>query len=117
MLTDGRHQLHLEDARASRCARRRSGLLPSATKREGREWASVLPISESNPPDYSPCRPRVHEFLKEMNVEVLAHYPGCVTVGETPFTRDPDLLLPYVKPSSKELNMVRRGLLAVDGYL
>ncbi|KIM81904.1 glycoside hydrolase family 13 protein [Piloderma croceum F 1598] len=49
--------------------------------------------------------PRVHEYLKQMNTEVLSKH-NLMTVGETPFTNDPNQLAPYVLPISKELNMV-----------
>ncbi|KAJ6539974.1 glycoside hydrolase family 13 protein [Mycena vulgaris] len=49
--------------------------------------------------------PRVHEFLREMNREVLSH-PDLITVGETPFTHSAAELSKYVLPQNKELNMV-----------
>lgn len=48
--------------------------------------------------------PRVHEFLQEMNREVLSHY-DVITVGETPNT-DSDQALLYTHPDRKELDMV-----------
>ncbi|KLO05750.1 glycoside hydrolase, partial [Schizopora paradoxa] len=52
--------------------------------------------------------PRVHEFLKEMNREVLSKYPNRITVGEAPYTRDMHALAAYVLPSS-EPGMGGRG--------
>lgn len=48
--------------------------------------------------------PRVHEFLQEMNTEVLSHY-DVMTVGETPNTNSQQALL-YTDPTRKELDMV-----------
>ncbi|KAA9001263.1 alpha-glucosidase [Affinibrenneria salicis] len=48
--------------------------------------------------------PRVHEFLQEMNQEVLSQY-DCMTVGETPNTNSAQALL-YTDPGRHELNMV-----------
>ena len=68
------------------------------------------------------CRPRVHEYLKEMNREVLSskrnvsttnmplrnltEYSGLITVGETPLTHDMHEISKYVLPDNHELNMV-----------
>jgi len=49
--------------------------------------------------------PRVHEYLKQMNKEVLSKH-DLITVGETPFTHSIDQLTAYVLPVSEELNMV-----------
>ncbi|KAH7884182.1 glycoside hydrolase family 13 protein [Phlebopus sp. FC_14] len=49
--------------------------------------------------------PHVHEYIKEMHAEVLSHH-DLITVGETPFTHDPNTLAAYVLPQNKELNMV-----------
>lgn len=49
--------------------------------------------------------PRLHEFLKEMNREVLSKY-DTITVGEMPFVRDEDEILRIVKAEEKELNMI-----------
>ncbi|KAH7906284.1 glycoside hydrolase family 13 protein [Hygrophoropsis aurantiaca] len=49
--------------------------------------------------------PRVHEYIKQMNTEVLSHH-DLITVGETPFTHDASQLAAYVLPKNKELNMV-----------
>ncbi|CPR14442.1 glycoside hydrolase family 13 protein [Brenneria goodwinii] len=48
--------------------------------------------------------PRVHEFLQEMNREVLSKY-DCMTVGETPNTNSTQALL-YTQSDRKELNMI-----------
>ncbi|MFA9397639.1 MAG: alpha-glucosidase [Clostridiaceae bacterium] len=48
--------------------------------------------------------PKVHEFLKEMNKEVLSKYDAA-TVGETPNV-DPDEALKYVGEDRDELNML-----------
>lgn len=66
----------------------------------------------------SPDNLGVHEFLQEMHREVLSHYPGIVTVGETPFTHhDFDVLVPYVLPENKELQMIFQfEQQEVDGY-
>ena len=48
--------------------------------------------------------PRVHEFLQELNHEVLSRY-DVMTVGEAPNTNS-DQALQYTLPENKELNMV-----------
>jgi len=48
--------------------------------------------------------PRIHEFLKEMNREVMSHY-DVMTVGEGPGI-DLDTGLQYVAEDEKELNML-----------
>ena len=48
--------------------------------------------------------PRVHEYLKEMNREVLSHY-DIMTVGETPGV-SVELAQRYTGPDEHELNMV-----------
>ena len=55
---------------------------------------------------YAGCAngPRVHEFLQEMNREVLSKY-DIMTVGETPHTNADEAAL-YTDESRKELNMV-----------
>ncbi|KAG8772871.1 hypothetical protein FRC12_002858, partial [Ceratobasidium sp. 428] len=50
--------------------------------------------------------PYVHDWLQEMYREVLSKYPNYFTVGETPCTHDPDVILKYVLPGRKELQMV-----------
>ena len=57
--------------------------------------------------DIAPCAingPRVHEFLKEMNREVLSKY-DIMTVGETPAV-SPEDVLKYAGENEEELNMV-----------
>lgn len=49
--------------------------------------------------------PRIHEFLKEMNREVLDHYDA-FTIGELADTPDPNNVLEYVSAAERELNMV-----------
>ncbi|MDA1477079.1 glycoside hydrolase family 13 protein [Bacillus changyiensis] len=48
--------------------------------------------------------PRLHEFIQEMNQEVLSHY-DCMTVGEANGA-DIDVAKKYTDPSRNELNMV-----------
>lgn len=50
-------------------------------------------------------RPKMHHILQRMQDKVISHYDA-VTIGECPFTDDPNMLLPYVLPESHELNMV-----------
>jgi len=50
--------------------------------------------------------PRVHEFIKEMDANVLSKYDDIMTVGEVPMTQDMDALAEYVLPANHELNMV-----------
>ncbi|ORY35315.1 putative hydrolase [Naematelia encephala] len=50
-------------------------------------------------------RPKVHDFLKEMNRRVISPY-DCFCVGECPGTEAPDLFASYSKPANKELQMV-----------
>lgn len=49
--------------------------------------------------------PRMHEFLREMNSEVLNKYDA-MTVGELPHTPDPAHVLKYVGSGDKQLSMV-----------
>lgn len=64
------------------------------------------PKSEWQPAPEMWCNgPRIHEFLKEMNSEVLDHYDA-ITVGELSNTPHPQGVLDYVKASERELNMV-----------
>ncbi|GAB1320830.1 Maltase [Madurella fahalii] len=49
--------------------------------------------------------PRMHEFLREMNEQVLNKY-GAVTIGELPHTPDPKKVLQYVGAADKQLSMV-----------
>ncbi|AJA49251.1 oligo-1,6-glucosidase [Clostridium pasteurianum DSM 525 = ATCC 6013] len=48
--------------------------------------------------------PRLHEYLKEMNREVLSKY-DCMTVGEAPGSDSENARL-FVDPERKELNMI-----------
>ncbi|PAE32510.1 glycoside hydrolase family 13 protein [Bacillus sp. 7884-1] len=48
--------------------------------------------------------PRIHEFLKEMNTEVISNY-NVLTVGEMPGASPEDAMV-YTDPENKELNMV-----------
>ncbi|MEH6992574.1 alpha-glucosidase [Neobacillus drentensis] len=48
--------------------------------------------------------PRIHEFLHEMNQEVLSNYPA-MTVGEMPGA-SPDDAISYTDPDRKEVNMI-----------
>ncbi|KAK0637221.1 alpha-glucosidase [Bombardia bombarda] len=50
--------------------------------------------------------PRIHEFLREMNEQVLSHYDDAMTVGELPHTPDPKKVLEYVGLRDKQLSMV-----------
>ncbi|KAK5010996.1 hypothetical protein LTR28_006436 [Elasticomyces elasticus] len=49
--------------------------------------------------------PRLHEYLKEMNSQVLSKY-DTMTVGEMPFVRDEEEILKIVSEKEKELNMI-----------
>ena len=49
--------------------------------------------------------PRIHEFLREMNEQVLNRYDA-VTVGELPHTPNPKKVLEYVGAGDKQLSMV-----------
>lgn len=49
--------------------------------------------------------PRMHEFLREMNREVLDKY-DTMTVGELPHTPDPARVLDYVGLGDRQLSMV-----------
>ncbi|HJV15786.1 MAG TPA: alpha-glucosidase [Bacillales bacterium] len=48
--------------------------------------------------------PRIHEFIKEMNNEVISNY-NVMTVGEMPGTSPEDAVV-YTNPENNELNMV-----------
>ncbi|KAF2178833.1 glycoside hydrolase family 13 protein [Zopfia rhizophila CBS 207.26] len=55
--------------------------------------------------------PRIHEFIKEMNRDILSNYrtydgQPVVTVGELSLTPDPPGVLRYVSAREKELDMV-----------
>jgi len=49
--------------------------------------------------------PRLHEFLRDMNREVLSKY-DTITVGEMPFVRDEDEIMKVVGAEAGELNMI-----------
>ncbi|KAJ4368401.1 hypothetical protein N0V83_006758 [Neocucurbitaria cava] len=49
--------------------------------------------------------PRLHEWLKELNRNVLSKY-DTITVGEMPFVRDEDEIMRVVGAESEELNMI-----------
>lgn len=49
--------------------------------------------------------PRMHEFLTEMNSQVLGPY-AAITVGELGMTPDPDKIRKYVSAAAKQLDMV-----------
>lgn len=68
------------------------------------------PITDSNSPYQAApemwCNgPRIHEFIHEMNREVLAPY-GAVSVGELSNTPHPHQVVPYVSAAAQELDMV-----------
>ncbi|KAH7400820.1 glycoside hydrolase superfamily [Phaeosphaeria sp. MPI-PUGE-AT-0046c] len=55
--------------------------------------------------------PRIHEFLKELNRDVLSHYrtydnQAIMTVGELSMCSDPPMATPYVSAAEKELDVV-----------
>jgi len=81
--------------------------------------ASILDPNETYQYPYEHCAngPRIHEFLQEMHREVLSKHE-VITVGETPFTHhDMDVLVPYVLPENKELQMIFQfEQQEVDGY-
>ncbi|KAJ2913186.1 hypothetical protein MD484_g7227, partial [Candolleomyces efflorescens] len=61
--------------------------------------------------------PRIHEYLKEMNENVLSKY-DLITVGETPFTYDKEEIAAYVLPQNKEFQMAFQfGLSDIDSPL
>lgn len=49
--------------------------------------------------------PRLHEWLKDINRQVLSKY-DTLTVGEMPFVRDEDEIIRVVGAESEELNMI-----------
>lgn len=66
----------------------------------------VDPGSFVQPSGHMFCNgPRMHEFLREMNTEVLDHY-DTMTVGELPVTPDPAHVLRYIGSRDKQLNMI-----------
>ncbi|KAF2173286.1 glycoside hydrolase family 13 protein [Zasmidium cellare ATCC 36951] len=59
--------------------------------------------------------PRLHEFLKEINKEVLSKY-DTITVGEMPFVEDEDEIIRVVGENEHELNMIFIfALVDIDG--
>jgi oligo-1,6-glucosidase len=70
--------------------------LPNGEPKRGKKYASGK--------RYYMNGPRVHEFLQEMNREVLSKY-DIMTVGETPGVTPKEVIL-YTDPSRHELNMV-----------
>lgn len=75
--------------------------------------SKVYPLQEGKPKENSPYTdgspyylngPRVHEFLQEMNREVLSKY-NIMTVGETPGVT-PEIAQLYTGKDRNELNMV-----------
>jgi alpha-glucosidase len=70
------------------------------------------PSSEVQPAAQFWCNgPRIHEFIREMNVEVLSKYKTydglpVVTVGELSMTPNPEGVLEYVSAQKKELDMI-----------
>lgn len=55
--------------------------------------------------EYFANGPRLHEFLKGMNRNVLRKYDA-VTVGEMPWVRDEEEILKVVGAEAEELNMI-----------
>lgn len=70
--------------------------LPDGEKSEGALYGSGFPLTANGP--------RVHEYLQEMNKEVLSKY-DIMTVGETPGV-DPETAGLYVNSDRNELNML-----------
>ncbi|MBP2058504.1 oligo-1,6-glucosidase [Lactobacillus colini] len=70
--------------------------LPDGKKAEGVKYANPEPLVANGP--------RIHEFLQEMNKNVL-HGKNLVTVGETPAVTT-DEALKYANLDDSELNMV-----------
>lgn len=70
------------------------------------------PTSDIQPAAQMWCNgPRMHEYIKEMNREVLSHYrtydnQQVVTVGELSMCPDPESVIPYVSALERELDMV-----------
>ena len=68
------------------------------------------PVSDPDSPHQSApemwCNgPRIHEFIHEMNRNVLAPY-NAVSVGELSNTPNPDQVVPYVSAAAQKLDMV-----------
>jgi oligo-1,6-glucosidase len=70
------------------------------------------PTSDIQPAAQMWCNgPRIHEFIKEMNRDVLSHYhtydgQPLVTVGELSLCSETESVIPYVSALQKELDMV-----------
>lgn len=70
------------------------------------------PTSEIQPAAQMWCNgPRIHEFIKEINRDVLSKYrtydsQQLVTVGELSLCSEPESVIPYVSALEKELDMV-----------
>ena len=69
---------------------------PDGVRKQGAKYGDGSP--------YYMNGPRIHEFLQEMNREVLSHY-DCMTVGEMPGAT-PDDAVRYTDPGNHEVNMV-----------
>jgi oligo-1,6-glucosidase len=70
------------------------------------DGAVIAPDHEFQPGfKYFANGPRLHEYLHEMNREVLRKYDAAC-VGEMPFVRDEDEVLRVVHPDRQELNMI-----------
>lgn len=79
---------------------------PQGEKGEKDVYGNVFP--------YVANGPRVHEYLQEMNREVLSKY-DIMTVGEAPGV-DPETAKPYVNDDRNELNMLFQfELMGIDG--
>ncbi|KAL5400073.1 hypothetical protein PMIN04_000663 [Paraphaeosphaeria minitans] len=66
----------------------------------------VVPGNKYQPGDeYFANGPRLHEWLKEINRQVLSKY-DTITVGEMPFVRNEDEIIRVVGAESEELNMI-----------
>ena len=68
--------------------------------------AVTNPDDEFQPaPEHFANGPRMHEFLTELDSQVLSKY-DVMTVGELPHTKTNDKVLLYVHPRERQLNMV-----------
>ena len=70
--------------------------LPNGAKNEGQRFGDGSP--------YYMNGPKIHDYLQEMNEEVLSKY-DILTVGEMPGVTPEDASI-YTNPANKELNMV-----------
>jgi oligo-1,6-glucosidase len=95
LIADGRDRPDLERPCIRRCTHQRppSRMARSTTKR--RVSMYLLKIADSSP--------RLHEFIQEMNREVMSRY-DLMTVGELNHT-SPDQMMNYVHPDRHELQM------------